>query len=148
MQTAHVKGAGWAGGLKGSHFALNDNVTSTLLKVGPPRGPYRKHNKTPKVLAALKVDESQKPSQPSLDLTLETGSPGGGLETFKGALGAAKSAVQTAPVESVGTAAVFSGAAAMSLMMSGAVLHSIDLVPLVPAALQLLGISASSWHAL
>ncbi|GAQ80213.1 hypothetical protein KFL_000490030 [Klebsormidium nitens] len=141
MQTAHAKGATWAGGLKGSHFALNDNVTSTLLRVCPLRSPSRRRYKT---LAALKVDNAQKPPQPSTDLALESRSSAGGLDTFKDALDAAKSA----PVKSAGTAAMFSGAAAMSVLMSGAVLHSIDVVPLVPAALQLLGVSASSWFAL
>jgi hypothetical protein len=152
MQAVHAKGATWTG-LTILHLAVKDDGISPASKLGLFRAPLRTHHKPSKsalAVAALKRDGSEKPSETSLDLSLESSKrdpQSAERRPLQSAIAAAKSAVESGPVESVGTVAMYGGAAAMTMLMSGAVLHSVDVLPLVPQVLQLLGVSASGWLA-
>eukprot|EP00850_Spirogloea_muscicola_P001920 SM000007S20880 [mRNA] locus=s7:743163:745546:+ [translate_table: standard] len=60
------------------------------------------------------------------------------------ALKRASEAVEKAPVSSVGTAALYSGVATLGTLVAGSVLGSVDVLPLVPEAIQLLGFAYCS----
>lgn len=148
MQAVHPKGATWTG-LTNLHLAVKDDGISPASKLGLFRAPLRTHHKPSKsalAVAALKRDGSEKPSETSLESS-KRDPQSAERRPLQSALAAAKIAVESGPVESVGTVAMYSGAAAMTMLMSGAVLHSVDVLPLVPQVLQLLGVSASGWLA-
>lgn len=78
-------------------------------------------------------EASTSPRQDGLGDLIQTG-------TVKEVLEAATKAVTEAPVKSVGQVALYSGMAAFGLLISGALMNSVEHVPFIPEALETVGV--------